>query len=103
VSTVKDKDEALEKVEQRIIDKYGEILTTKEIAEVLRFPTADAVTKAHQQGRLPISLTQFSGRRGFYTSAACIAKALYEFMELEKTITNDINEEGGEDGIKAKC
>ena len=81
---MKNNNEELEQIESRIRTKYGEILTTKDIAEALLIPTADAVTKAFSQGRLPVKLTQFPGRRGFYASAGSVARALYEFKQFEE-------------------
>lgn len=64
--------------ERMLCEKYGEILTLADIAKVLRFPSRQAVLKAHLRGRLPISLVKVPNRRGWFATARAIANLLDE-------------------------
>lgn len=46
----------LKELELRLISEYGELLTSKEVAVVLRFHSHDALLKARQEGRLPVRM-----------------------------------------------
>lgn len=62
--------------EERILDRYGELLTAADVAEVFRYSSAAAVRQAHAAGRLPVLLRQFANRRGWFASAASVVEAL---------------------------
>jgi hypothetical protein len=46
--------------------RYGTLLTVKDVAAELDYPTPDAVRKAHARGRLPIPLKRVPPRRGWF-------------------------------------
>lgn len=62
--------------EEDLRQRYGEILTTEEIAEILRYPSSAAVIKAHSRGALPVPLAKLPGRRGWFGNARCVAACL---------------------------
>ena len=53
--------------------KYGELLTLNEIAEVLRYPSTQALRKAYERGTLPLELRRFPNRRGYFATARAVA------------------------------
>lgn len=62
--------------EKRLVDKYGELLTAADLAEIFRYASAASVRKAHSAGRLPVDLHKFPHRRGLFATAESVAKAL---------------------------
>jgi hypothetical protein len=62
-------------------DRYGEILTLEEVAEVFRFKTVAAARKAHERKTLPVALYRFKGRSGYFARAPEVAESL-ENMDL---------------------
>lgn len=56
--------------------QYGELLTTEDIAKILRYPSAEAVVKAHLRGALPVPLAKFPHRRGWYATVEVVAECL---------------------------
>ncbi len=66
-------------------EKYGQLLTIEEVAEVLRYRTVAAVRKAHARKTLPISLYRFNGRSGYLARADEVA-ACIEKMGLSQSV-----------------
>lgn len=62
--------------EHLIRAQYGEVLTLSDIAEILRYPSVQALRKAHSRGRLPIKLLQFPNRKGYFATAKMVAEVL---------------------------
>ena len=69
--------------EQRLIAQYGEILSVKELAEVLKYASPASVRKAHELGHLPVKLRKFKHRRGFFATAKSVAAAIAELDDEE--------------------
>lgn len=61
--------------------KYGDLLTIDEVADVLRYKTVAAVRKAHSRKTLPVALYRFKGRAGYFARAEEVAKSI-ENMNL---------------------
>jgi len=57
----------------RIMDRYGELLTCDEVALVLRYSSAAAVRQAHASGKLPVRLFKLPGRRPLFADASEVA------------------------------
>lgn len=70
---------------QRLIQKYGELLTVKELATVLRYPSAGAIRTAAHRGHLPVRLYAFSHRRGKFAKVEEVAACLHA-MESNKKV-----------------
>lgn len=64
--------------EDYLRDRYGELLTPEDLAKVLRYPSSEAVLKAHSRGLLPVPLVRFRARRGWYATARVVAECLDE-------------------------
>ena len=56
--------------------KYGELLSTSDVAHVLRYGSAQAVRKARLRGTLAVPMQQLPGRRGWFTTARSVAAYL---------------------------
>lgn len=56
--------------------RYGELLTTEEVAEVFKYRSAAAVRKAHSRRSLPVRLYKFIGRSAYYAKAEEVADCL---------------------------
>jgi|GEM_PF-2122127 hypothetical protein len=69
---------------ESIKTKYGELLTTEEIAAVFKYRSAAAVRKAHSRKSLPVRLYKFVGRSGYYAKAEDVANCL-DRMEVVPT------------------
>lgn len=73
--------ESTMKIAEKMRDKYGELLTLEEVAEVFRYKTVAAVRKAHSRKTLPIPLYRFEGRSGYFARVDEVAACL-ENMDL---------------------
>lgn len=62
--------------EKRLLERYGELLTAADLAEVFRYSSDSAVRKAHAAGRLPVSLRRFPNRRGLFATVESVAAAI---------------------------
>jgi hypothetical protein len=62
--------------EKRLLERYGELLTAADLAEVFRYSSDAAVRKAHAAGRLPVRLRKFPNRRGLFATARSVAVAI---------------------------
>jgi len=80
--------------EQLLIERYGEILTLAEVAQVMRYPSAAALRKARARHRLPFELFKLPNRRGWFVTARTLASALSKMDDsLGDTGTRPIQEE----------
>jgi hypothetical protein len=61
---------------QRLINRYGELLTCEDLAVLLRYSSAAAVRQAHATGKLPVKLFRLPGRRPLFASADEVAEVL---------------------------
>lgn len=64
-------------------EKYGELLSLEEVAEVLKYKTVSALRKAHSRGTLPVELKRFPNRRGWFATAQSITDCIDE-LENQK-------------------
>jgi hypothetical protein len=62
--------------EKRLLERYGELLTASDLAEVLKYSSDAAVRKAHAAGRLPVPLRRFPNRRGLFATVESVAAAI---------------------------
>ena len=67
-------------------ERYGELLTLAELAQLFRYPSNQALLKARARGQLSIPLIKFPNRRGWFASARMVAEYLdrIEAEDLEK-------------------
>ena len=64
-----------------MLEKYGEVLTPADLAEVLRYSSDAAVRKAHAAGRLPVPLRRFPNRKGLFATVESVAAAISQLNE----------------------
>ena len=57
------------KRESAIRATYGEVLTIKDIATILKYPSTNAVLKALSRKTLPLKAFKFQGKRGWHVTA----------------------------------
>lgn len=62
--------------ERQLTTEFGELLSTADLARVLRYRTVAAVRKARVRGALQIPMQRFPGRRGWYATARSVAAYL---------------------------
>lgn len=72
------KNRDLSALELSLRAKYGELLSTSDLARVLRYGSAQAVRKARLRGALAVPMQQLPGRRGWFTTARAVAAYLEE-------------------------
>lgn len=75
----------LDEIRSSIRNKYGELLTLEEVAELFKYRTVGAVRKAHSRGTLPVALYRFPNRTGYYAKANEAAKSI-ESMSLSNSV-----------------
>lgn len=59
--------------EAHLLEKYGELLTLRELAVLLKFPSAEAIRQAHRRGTAPVPLFKVPNRRDWYASTRAVA------------------------------
>jgi hypothetical protein len=74
-------------IARHLMDKYGLLLGRQALAEVLKFPTADAFDRYFQRGHLELPVLRFPGRRGVYVLATDVAHYLVKSSRGEKQAT----------------
>jgi hypothetical protein len=62
--------------EELLRKRYGELLTLRDLAVVLRYPSLAAIRKARSRGRLPLKLVQLPPRRGWFATPKAVAELL---------------------------
>lgn len=63
-------------IEDRYFDKYGDFMTLQDLARALKYPSAEAVKKAHARGKLPVTLFRIDGRRNLYGSTQSVVELI---------------------------
>lgn len=63
----------VQRVEDRLVLRYGPLLTIADVTEVLRYPSVQAVQKARLRGSLPIKMFRMPPRRGWFVSSHTLA------------------------------
>lgn len=61
---------------QTLRGSFGELMTPKDLAKILHYPSEQAVIKAHERGSLPVPLVKIEGRRGWYVTVIAVAECL---------------------------
>jgi hypothetical protein len=61
---------------QRVLARYGELLTLDDLAAILKYPSPQAVRKAHARGRLPVRLFRLPNRRELFASTLAVVAVL---------------------------
>lgn len=93
-------------LENNLLQRYGSLLTSVEVAEVLRYPSAQAVLKARMRGSLPVPMMRLPSRRSWFMSSHGLAKYLASVELLPGTARRQSRLErhcpGGDSGPPAK-
>ena len=61
---------------QRYLARYGDLLTLDDLAAILKYPSPQAVRKAHSRGRLPVNLFKLPNRRELFASTLAVVAVL---------------------------
>ena len=69
-------------LETTIRNKYGELLTTKDIVEILKYPTTNALLKAISRKSIDLKVFKIPGKRGWH----CTAEELANYIERYERI-----------------
>ena len=86
------RDHRVQALEANLALRYGPLLTTQEVAEVLRYRSPQAVLKARMRGNLPVPMTRLPSRRGWFMSSHALAKYLAG-VELLPAAARDDNQD----------
>lgn len=71
--------------ERQLTAEFGELLSTADLARLLRYRTVAAVRKARLRGALQIPMQRLPGRRGWYATARSVAAYLDRLDSLPST------------------
>lgn len=70
--------------EDALLRQYGELVSLKEIAFQLKFPTAEAVRKSHERGHLALELIRLPKRRGLFAYTRALAQLMNQSVSPPK-------------------
>ena len=70
--------------EDALLRQYGELVSLKEIAFQLKFPTAEAVRKSHERGHLALELIRLPKRRGLFAYTRALAELMNQSVSPQK-------------------
>jgi hypothetical protein len=56
--------------------RYGELLTLAELAQLLKYPSVGALHKARFRNKLPLQLVQMPPRKRWYATVDAVAELL---------------------------
>lgn len=59
--------------EEAIAARYGELLTLRDLAEVLKYSSVSAIRQARLRGTLAVHTQQIRGRKGWFATATEVA------------------------------
>ena len=76
--------EALSRLEDRLLRRYGELMSTEELARELKLKTRSGVRMARQRGRLPLKPMEFQDRRGQFYLTAEVANFISQSLPHEE-------------------
>lgn len=65
-------------------ERYGELLTLAELANLFRYPSSQALLKARARGQLAVPLIKFPNRRGWFATARAVA----DYLDRIDTVAN---------------
>ena len=74
--------------ESHLVARYGELLSLQELADLLKYPSKQALRQAHRRGALPVQLIRMPNRRGWFAATRRIAAFL---DELDATSSGSVN------------
>lgn len=60
----------------RLLSRYGELMTLDELAEVLKYPSRQALLDAHRRELLPVTLVKMPKRRALFAPTCAVAEFL---------------------------
>lgn len=75
--------------ELHLTAQFGALLSTSDIAQVLRYRSPQAVRKARIRGALNIPMRQLPGRRGLYATARAVAAYLEDLDSTTKSVPQE--------------
>lgn len=61
--------------------RYGELLTLGELAQLLKYPSVGALHKARFRNTLPLPLVQMPPRKRWYATVDAVAELLYRLEQ----------------------
>jgi hypothetical protein len=68
--------------EDNLRQRYGEVLTITDLADLFRYPSSQALLKAKARGQFLVPLIKFPKRRGWFATARAVAEFL-DSMEAD--------------------
>ena len=74
------------RIERRLYERYGEILTIENLVEVLRYETNGALMQALYRGTFLIPLLRWPNRRGYFARVADVAAHLARCETVVATV-----------------
>jgi len=74
------------RIERRLYDRYGELLTVENLAEVLRYESTGALMQALYRGTFLIPLLRWPNRRGYFARVADVAAHLARCETVVATV-----------------
>ena len=69
--------------ESTLVARYGPLMTLRDVAEILRYPSLPAARKARLRGKFPVQLVKLPNRRGWWATTRAVADYL-ESIGTEK-------------------
>lgn len=69
--------------EDRLRETYGEFLSVKDLMQIFHYKSAQALRKAHAEGRFPVRLNRFPNRKELFATAGAVARFIDKFEEVQ--------------------
>jgi len=67
--------------EHEACESLGGLVDTRRLAEMLAYPSANALRHAHRRGRLPVPLFHIAGRKGLFARLSDVEILLREGLQ----------------------
>jgi hypothetical protein len=77
--------------EAALLDRFGELMSSRQASEALQFSSVQALRKAHKRGTVPFSLFRLPGRRGLFVSTRDVARFLNHIIASHSTRASPLN------------
>lgn len=72
---------------QELTNKYGPLMSSRDVQQVLRFSTPEGLRAARHRSRLVLDMFKLPGRKGLFANTADVAKLIEQQVEYAQNTT----------------
>ena len=74
---------------QELTNRYGPLMSSRDVQQVLRFSTPEGLRAARHRSRLVLDMFKLPGRKGLFANTADVAKLIEQQVEYAQKSTKE--------------